>query len=212
MSWIDTLPLETRSAIKSAMQPRIFARGALIFNRAESPEGLFVIDQGTASFFVDSETGNRLLLRIIRPGEIIGETVALDGRPAPISVEARSDLNTRFVPAARLTRLRRTHRAIEAALAIAASGNLRRLLTALEELVLMPLPQRTLSRLRQLVRESTTAGWREDGLLLDLRQAELAEMLGVSRQAINTVLGSFQRQGLLERRFGHILCKRALLH
>lgn len=210
-NWIDRLPAEARADLTGAMRPRAFVTGTLIYNRTEQPTGLYLIRSGTARFQIDGTNGKRLLLRIIAPGELFGETVALDDHPAPISVEARSDLDSLFLSAARLAQLKRRHRAIESALATAASANLRRALHALEELALMPLAQRTLSRLRLLAGESDPASRRREGVRLDIRQSELAEMLGASRQAVNAELGSLERRGLLERRFGELLCRPALL-
>ena len=203
-NWIDQLPMDARTAMRAAMQPRSFVRGALIYNRTEQPGGLYVVRTGTALFQIDGANGRRLLLKIVRENELIGEIVAYDGKPAPIAVEARSVLVTDFVPAARLAQLRKAHPEIDAALAAVATQNLRAMLSAIEELCLMDLHARAISCLKRLCAdvEPTTEG----AVHLDITQAEFASMLGASRQATNKILGQLEQKELLKRNFRFLQC------
>ena len=203
-NWIDHLPIDARTAMRAAMQPRSFVRGALIYNRTEQPGGLYVVRTGTALFQIDGANGRRLLLKIVRENELIGEIVAYDGKPAPIAVEARSALVTDFVPAARLAQLRKAHPEIDAALAAVATQNLRAMLSAIEELCLMELRARAISCLKRLCAdvEPTTEG----AVHLDITQAEFASMLGASRQATNKILGQLEQKELLKRNFRFLQC------
>lgn len=203
-NWIDHLPLEARTALRAAMQPRSFARGTLVYNRTEHPGGLYVIRSGTALLQIDGVNGRRLLLKIVRKNELIGEIVAYDGKPAPIAVEARSALVTDFVPAARLAELRKSHREIDAALADVAMQNLRAMLSAIEELCLMDLHARAISCLKRLCAD--VAPTTEGAVHLDITQAEFASMLGASRQATNKILGHLEQKELLKRNFRFLQC------
>lgn len=209
-NWIDRLPIDARTAMRTAMQPRSFVRGALIYNRTEQPGGLYVIRSGTALFQIDGANGRRLLLKIVRENELIGEIVAYDGKPAPIAVEARSALVTDFVPAARLAQLRKSHSEIDAALAAVATQNLRAMLSAIEELCLMDLHARAISCLKRLCADigPTTEG----AVHLDITQAEFASMLGASRQATHKILSQLEQAQWLKRRFRHLECYSMLLH
>jgi CRP/FNR family transcriptional regulator, cyclic AMP receptor protein len=207
-NWIDHLPEDARAALRSAMQPRAFASGALIYNRTEQPNGLYLIRSGSALFQIDGANGNRLLLKIVRENQLLGETVAYDAKPAPVAVEARSQLRTDFVPTAQLALLRERYAEIDRALAAVAVQNLRAALVAIEELNLMNLRERTVARLASLCAET---GHPADELIrLDLTQSELASMLGASRPATNGVLGNLERIGMIARNFRHIDCLPAL--
>lgn len=186
------------------MQPRSFARGTLVYNRTEHPGGLYVIRSGTALLQIDGVNGRRLLLKIVRENELIGEIVAYDSKPAPIAVEARSALVTDFVPAARLAQLRKLHPEIDSALAAVATQNLRAMLSAIEELCLMDLHARAISCLKRLCADvgPTT----ERAVHLDITQAEFASMLGASRQATNKILGQLEQKELLKRNFRFLQC------
>jgi CRP/FNR family transcriptional regulator, cyclic AMP receptor protein len=203
-NWIDQLPLDARTALQMAMQSRAFPRGALIYNRAEKPGGLYLIRSGSALFQIDGANGNRLLLKIVRENELFGEIVAYDGKPAPIAVEARSLLSTDFIPAPQLEQLRGVHPEIDKALATVATQNLRAALAAIDELCLMDLYERAVSCLRRLCTEATESG--ESATRLDITQTEFASMLGASRQATNKILGQLEREKLLKRNFRNLEC------
>lgn len=210
VNWIDSLSSSAQNAIRSAMVLRRFEKGALVFSRTETPAGVYLLTKGTAYFSLDSETGKRILLHIIKPGQLFGETVAFDGLPAPTSVEARSSMETLFLATPKLEMLRSRYPEIGAALAGVASSNLRRVLTILDELLLAPLSARAERRLRFLAMEAEASQQRQGyseahGIVLDIRQSEFAAMLGVSRQATNAVLQDLERQGVLTCLFGKIL-------
>lgn len=176
------------------MVSRSYTRGALIFSRTEAPAGLYIIREGAALFCLDGENGRRLLLKIIRANELFGETVMFDARPAPVSVEARSDLMVSLIPSAVVKRLSGLHPEIDQALAHVSAANMRALLDVLEEVVLMPLRQRAEACLRRLATENGCNS-------IDITQTEFAAMLGASRQAVNQVLAEMEREGLVERQF-----------
>lgn len=208
-NWIDQLPFDARAALNAAMQPRAFASGALIYNRTEQPHGLYLIRSGSALFQIDAANGKRLLLKIIRTNELFGETVAFDGKPAPIAVEARGPLVTNFVPKAQLAALRDRFVEIDRQLAAAAAQNLRATLVALEELNLMNLRERAAARLISLCRDTGQSA--DAPIRLDLTQTEFASMLGASRQATNGMLGELESIGAIRRGFRHLVCMHSIL-
>lgn len=196
-NWIDQLPDPARHAIESTLTTRRFKRGALVFARSELPEGIHVVRSGSAMFCINAESGERLLLKIIRANELFGETIAFDMRPAPISVEARSDLVTSLIPAREIARLRADHPAIEIALARVTAFNLRNLLSRMEE-GMLPLRERVAACLGRLVKE-------HDSNRIEITQSEFASMLGASRQVVNKVLADMKIAGRVKLEFRHLI-------
>lgn len=206
-NWIDRLSDPAQGELRSAMVPRRYNAGALVFSRNERPPGLSLIRSGSASFFLDGASGRRLLLRIVTPGHLFGESVALDGRPAPVSLEARSALEVSVVPMPRLARLIEQFPEIAQALARVSSINLRMVLNTLAEQALMGLEERAVSKLYLLCEiERATKS-----VEFDMTQAEFAAMLGASRQATNRVLAKLEAEGLVKLHFRGIECDPAKL-
>lgn len=207
-NWIDRLSEAPRAALRAAMVPRRFDRGALIYGRTEAPQGLYVIRAGSALFCLEGVGGRRLLLKILRENELFGETVAFDGRPAPVSIEARSELFAEMIPASRLGALRAAYPEIDQALARVAMANLRAVLDILEEQALLSLAERTIQRLAILCREDQEVGKgeRTGYVRLHISQSDLAAALGASRQAVNSVLAELEASALVQRGFRWIDC------
>ena len=200
--WIDRLDPEVLQALEGAMVTKRYDRGVLLFSRGDVPEGLHVLREGSALLDLFGTNGRRLLLDILRPGDLIGETFAFDGRPATVSVEARSTLVTQLVPTHRLTDLSVRFPQLQLALARGTAANFRGVLTLLEEQVLLPLPIRIMHRLIRLGHRSGA----QNVETLSLTQAELAAMVGASRQAVNRELAVLEQQGAIRRHFQGIEC------
>ena len=184
------------------MVTKRYDRGVLLFSRGDVPEGLHVLREGSALLYLFGTNGRRLLLDILRPGDLIGETFAFDGRPSTVSVEARSTLVTQLVPTHRLTDLSVRFPQLQLALARGTAANFRGVLTLLEEQVLLPLPIRIMHRLIRLGHRSSA----QNVETLSLTQAELAAMVGASRQAVNRELAVLEQQGAIRRHFQGIEC------
>ncbi len=176
----------------------------MIYNRTERAGGLYIIREGSVLFQIHGMNGKRLLLKIIRANDVFGETIAFDGKPSPIAVEARSLLLTSFIPTDQLSRLRHQYPEVDRALADTAVEYLRAALSAIEELTLLELRERMVLCLSRLCTECPETG--RAAIRLDITQAELASMLGASRQATNIMLGEFEKAGWLVRNFRSLVC------
>lgn len=65
----------------------LYPRGTTLFRQGHPARGVFVLCQGRAKLSVCSESGRRLTLRIVGPGEVLGLSAALAGRPHEMTAE-----------------------------------------------------------------------------------------------------------------------------
>lgn len=206
MNWIDRLPEDARAALMESARTRRFVAGELVYGLADDPGGFFLIQHGSVRLYLGRSDGRQLILKICRAGDLFGQTLSIDGDPAPIFVEARTALTTSFFPYQSLQRLRISSAEIANGLAMQAAQTIRELMRGVEELALLPLPERALSRLRALA--AAQSDDQEEWPEVEITQAELASMLGASRQALNLVLQQLENQGHIRRRFRHIAARR----
>jgi len=200
-NWVDALGAETRAALLAVGRPRRFLAGATVYYSTDTPDGVFLIVSGSAYLQLGRRTGETLLLRIARQGEVLGELVALDAAPAPIVVSARTDLAVISFPRPEFARLRTTYPEIRDALVQALSVHLRGSLQLMEEIALLALPERARSRLCILAQEASPLAAGVQPVALDITQAELASMLACSRPALNKVLAALEDAGEIALRF-----------
>jgi len=192
---LDPAALERLAA---TMRSRRFRRGEVIFHIGDPGDALFVIVSGEVKISLPSETGDEAILATLRPGDVFGELALLDGAPRSASASALMPTETVILPRDRFRELIATETGVRDALLASIAGELRRLTTHVEELHFLDITGRLAARLVRLAQESGTP--LADGSLrlrTNLTQADLAAMVGCTRQSVNKLLGQFTDDGLL---------------
>jgi CRP-like cAMP-binding protein len=174
---------EARLAV--AARRRRLGRGETLWRQGEEPDALAVVVNGSLHVIRTSEQGETLLLRILRPFDVVGlSTVAGAAHSADLIAGEPSAV---LVLPGRLVRGLFAERP---ALALAAMARLGELLAALttelEELRSCELDQRLLACLRRHGRTR-----RE----IYLTHAELAAQVGASRANVSRALARLRRRG-----------------
>lgn len=194
---LDPVALER---VASGMRSRRFRRGEVIFHVGDPGDALFVIVSGDVKISLPSETGDEAILATIGPGGVFGELALLDGAPRSASATALSVTETVVLPRDRFRELIATEAGVRDALLASIAGELRRLTTHVEELHFLDITGRLAARLVRLAQEGGTPT--EDGairLRANLTQADLAAMVGCTRQSVNKLLGQFTDDGYLRQ-------------
>jgi CRP/FNR family cyclic AMP-dependent transcriptional regulator len=184
--------------LAASMRSRRFRRGEVIFHIGDPGDALFVIISGEVKISLPSETGDEAILATLRPGDVFGELALLDGAPRSASASALMPTETVILPRDRFRELIATETGVRDALLASIAGELRRLTTHVEELHFLDITGRLAARLVRLAQESGTP--LADGSLrlrTNLTQADLAAMVGCTRQSVNKLLGQFTDDGLL---------------
>lgn len=192
---LDPVALERLAA---SMRARRFRRGEVIFHIGDPGDALFVIVSGDVKISLPSETGDEAILATLRPGDVFGELALLDGAPRSASATALGPTETVVLPRDRFRELLGTEAGFRDALLASIAGELRRLTHHVEELHFLDITGRLAARLVRLAEEGGTP--RADGsiqLRANLTQADLAAMVGCTRQSVNKLLGQFTDAGVV---------------
>ena len=196
-SGLDPVALER---VASGMRSRRFRRGEVIFHLGDPGDALFVIVSGDVKISLPSETGDEAILTTLRPGDVFGELALLDGAPRSASATALAPTETVVLPRDRFRELIATEAWVRDALLASIAGELRRLTTHVEELHFLDITGRLAARLVRLAQEG---GAPADGgavrLRSNLTQADLAAMVGCTRQSVNKLLGQFTDDGYIRQ-------------
>lgn len=184
--------------LAASMRARRFRRGEVIFHIGDPGDALFVIVSGDVKISLPSETGDEAILATLRPGDVFGELALLDGAPRSASATALGPAETVVLPRDRFRELLATEAGFRDALLASIAGELRRLTHHVEELHFLDITGRLAARLVRLAEEGGTP--MADGaiqLRANLTQADLAAMVGCTRQSVNKLLGQFTDDGLV---------------
>jgi CRP/FNR family transcriptional regulator len=190
-------------ACLATMRARRFRRDETVFHQGDPGDALYIIASGSVKIVLPPpDAGESAFLATLGAGEFFGELALLDGEPHSASVIAMEPTEVLVLGRDDFEPLLASHPDLQRALMAGLSHELRRLTGHVEALHFLDLPQRLAARIAELAAPSEAAGdaaAAEGEVRLDWpwTQAELAGMVGGSRESVNRHLASFAARGLL---------------
>lgn len=104
------LPAEALQAFDTIKTITSVPRGATLFAEGKQPRGIYVLCEGRAKLSVCSDARKRLMLRVAGPGEVLGLSASMAGRPYEVTAEMLDASQVAFVRRKDLLHFLREHR------------------------------------------------------------------------------------------------------
>ena len=199
------LPPKLAAALRRRVHRRVFATGAFLAREGEAANSVFVIERGRVRVTRTSRHGKELVLRLLTAGDTLGELGVLDAagvrtadavavEPTTCVILSKDDLQA----AVRATP--------ELGLRLLASlvAYVRRKDEELADVAFLDVPGRTARKLLEL---GDRHGVKVAGgvrISVKVPQAELAGMVGASRENVNRALSRLIVLGAVSIEQGHI--------
>lgn len=195
--WFGSLPL--------AMQEKIVAHGevirvraaAALFRPGDLADGLYVSLEGDLRAYVTGEDSERIFFRALGPGSWFGDANLLDGNNVRLfEAYAASPATVMLLPERAYRDFCDTDSAFFRAFVQLSLMHARHVTRILVE-ARSEAPRRTARALLRLARAHGIAGSDGVRLAMNLSQADLASLVGVSRQYMNELIARWEEEGLL---------------
>ncbi len=169
------------------MSIRRFDAGAHIFMRGEGygETPFFLIVEGTVRVYVASVRGREQVLRLFHAGDTFAEVSLFDGGAYPASADALTDATVAILSRRHLLYLMRHHPEIAIGVVRVMAERLRHFNALVEDLSL----RRVVSRVAHLLMSEQAD---------ELTQAQMAAMVGTSREMVNRSLHSLEDEQAIE--------------
>ena len=199
------LEAEVLIRVAALAMTRQLGAGETLFWQGDEADALYGMVGGLVRIWVHGPDGKELTLNLMEPGDFFGEIALLDGLSRSATATGLSPTELLVIPRrdflALLEREPRLARHLIELLCERLRGNTDRLRdTAFLDLG---------SRLAKTLDALATAHGRAvpEGTLVDtkLSQSALAQLLGVSREAVNKQLKAFEREGLVAQAGGRLV-------
>jgi adenylate cyclase len=199
------LPTKLSTSLRTRVHRRVFAAGSYLAREGEPATSMFVIDRGLVRITHTSRNGRELVLRLLGPGDTLGEIGVLDaaGIRATSAIAVQPTSCVMLAKDDVLSALRSTP---ELGIRMLASmvAYVRQQDEDLADFAFLDVTGRIARKLLDLAArhgETVTGGVR---IGIRLPQAELAAMVGASRENVNRSIGQLVTLGALSMDGGHV--------
>ncbi|MCM2333716.1 MAG: Crp/Fnr family transcriptional regulator [Anaeromyxobacteraceae bacterium] len=190
------LDAASADALERLCETRAFAEGAVVVSEAEPGDALFVLVRGKVKVVLYGESGREVILSIFsRPGDVFGEMSLLDDAPRSATVSAMEPSTLLVLSRADFRAHVDRHPSIALQVLTELSRRLRRADAIIGDLALLDVFGRLAAKLRELAESDGEET--EAGILIRQRptQAEIAAMIGTSRETVSRALSELTRRG-----------------
>jgi len=206
VDWIAELGTQALELLQHSGTAKRYSVGELIFAPTNSPESVYLLEAGLARVYRVSEAGGETSFGYVAPGELFGELPAFGDYPRESFAQAVQASVAWTIAREPFQRLLVSCPPLVLAIAKQMARRMKRVEARVEDLVFRSVRIRVARMLTEL---AESFGRPEGtGVVIDmpLTQADLATLVGATRQTVNQALGELGREGLVERR-----CQRIVL-
>jgi CRP/FNR family transcriptional regulator, cyclic AMP receptor protein len=202
--WFAGLPGDVRQRLMAQAAVRLLPAGHRLFSRGDPNDGLYAVVDGAVRIGGISADGKEAVLSMIEPPLWFGEIALFDAGPRTHDADTRAPTTVLHVPLHALQDQLAAHPGDWHHLGALAVEKMRAVLSGLEELTLLPAPQRMARRLWEMSLGHGMLTEQGARSALAVNQEQLGAMLALSRQTVNEVLRHLEAQGIVARRYGRI--------
>jgi CRP-like cAMP-binding protein len=184
------------TALVREARPRIYRAGEWLFHRGDPGDGIFAIVSGDVRIVLESSTGNQVVVRKLRDGDVFGELAVLDGQARTASAVAATPVRSLHIAKGRFLAWLRDHPAAAVSMLQHVAYRLRTTNEQVAEIGLLDVETRVRHHLAQRFHDAPdglTAGSR-----LRINQTECARQLGITRESVNKHLARLRTAGVID--------------
>jgi CRP/FNR family transcriptional regulator, cyclic AMP receptor protein len=172
--------------------------GSILFAEGQVPRSVSVICEGKVKLTRCSRDGKTLLVKIAKPGDVLGLSAAVSKTPYEVTAQAIEHTQIKTFQQSDFLHFIQRH--VEGSLHAAESLN-NEYRSALSDACRLALSSSISGRVAHLllefVLESETAENAQPEIHMSLKHEDLADMLGSSRESVTRVLSDFRRKGII---------------
>lgn len=171
-------------------------KGDPIFEEGESVNGIYCIKDGVCKLSKLSANGKDQIVKLVKPGELLGQRSMISDEPANLSAVALEEMEVCFIPRTEVLHFFNTNNQFSMNVMKNICGDLKESDDHMVSMAQKTVKERLAETLLYL---EETFGTNEDGTLrIQLTREELAGMIGTATESCIRLLSEFNKTGLIE--------------
>ena len=184
----------------------IHPRGKLLFAEGEDARGVYLLLSGSVKVSLTSSQGKVLILRIAKPGDLLGINSTMTGNPYEATAETTNYCRAIFIPLREFGSLYNHNEDVKAFVLDSFSRQISEMIDSSRRLLLSETAREKLARLiLKWCREMGSLESAGIRVVHNFTQEEIGQMICASRETVSRLFNEFVRRDVLTMSTNFIL-------
>ena len=193
------LPPTALQAFESIKYATAYPQKAVLFVEGQLPRGIFVLCKGRVKLSINSPSGRTVIVKLVEPGEVLGMSATISGKPYQVTAETIDPCQVNFVKRDDFLRFLKDD--VEACFKVAEQLS-EKYHNACKEAGSLGLSHSAAEKLAKLLLEWSSkngdGGKAEPRLKLRLTHEEIAQMIGTSRETVTRLFAEMKKRQIVQ--------------
>ena len=202
------LPASALQTFESIKYATAYPQGAVLFVEGQMPRGIFVLCKGSVKLSINSPNGRTMIVKLAEPGEVLGLSATISGKPYEVTAETIDPCQVNFVKRDDFLRFLKDD--VEACFKVAEQLS-DKYHTACQEVRTLGLSHSASEKLANLLLEwsckNGESAKSEPRLKLRLTHEEIAQMIGTSRETVTRLFAEMKRRQIVQSKGSTLLIR-----
>jgi CRP/FNR family cyclic AMP-dependent transcriptional regulator len=202
------LPASALQTFESIKYATAYPQGAVLFVEGQMPRGIFVLCKGSVKLSINSPNGRTMIVKLAEPGEVLGLSATISGKPYEVTAETIDPCQVNFVKRDDFLRFLKDD--VEACFKVAEQLS-DKYHTACQEVRTLGLSHSASEKLANLLLEwsckNGESAKAEPRLKLRLTHEEIAQMIGTSRETVTRLFAEMKRRQIVQSKGSTLLIR-----
>ena len=176
-----------------------YPQGAVLFVEGQVPRGIFVLCKGSVKLSINSPSGRTMIVKLAEPGEVLGMSATISGKPYEVTAETIDPCQINFVKREDFLKFLKDD--VEVCFKVAEQLG-EKYHNACKEVRSLGLSHSAAEKLATLLLEwSAKNGERakaEPRLKIRLTHEEIAQMIGTSRETVTRLFAELKKRQIVQ--------------
>jgi CRP/FNR family cyclic AMP-dependent transcriptional regulator len=196
--WFCEMPRAALADFEKIQNPMTYPEGAVLFVEGQEPRGAFMLCSGQVKLTMTSYGGKSIIVKVVKPGEIVGLDAVLHSRPYEVTAETLQNSQLNFIRRDDLLHFLQEHGDATLRAAEHVSSNCHLAYQQIRSIGLSASAREKVAHVLlewALAGEQTPKGLRAK---VSLSHEEIAQIVGCTRETVTRTLSDLRKKKIAE--------------